>query len=205
VAPAAPSPTASDARVHAFFVAHHSSTLVQALLVHGIAGIALAVFVVSLPRTLPVRPGEGPETPFLAAGLGAVLVSLVQFGIEVALNRHVAGDGGASTTASLFHAVNVADAVKLVLLGVAIAAATRLAAATGAFPAGCARSALLSILVIGGLAFVIDSGALSAVLTASLLLLLLLWVAAVSVVSLRAASRATGSASAVRPGTTTAR
>jgi hypothetical protein len=41
------------------------------------------------------------------------------------------------------------------------------------------------MLVVGGLAFVIDSGVLTAVLTASLLVLLA-WVASVSLVSLRA-------------------
>jgi hypothetical protein len=122
--------------------------------------------------------------------------------MEIALNRHVASNGGASTTASLFHAVNVADTVKLVLLGGAIADATRLAAAAGAFPTWLRALGLvlLPILVIGGLAFVIDSGALSAVLTVSLFLLLR-WVATVSIVSLRAASRPPGSAKAVRPGT----
>jgi hypothetical protein len=123
---------------------------------------------------------------FLAAGLAAAVVSLVQFGMEVALNRHVTGDGSASTTASLFHAVNIADTVKLVLLGVTIFTATRLLATVRALPGwlyllGCA---LLPILVIGGLAFVVNSGALSAVLTVSLLLLLL-WVAAVTVVETR--------------------
>jgi hypothetical protein len=46
--------------------------------------------------------------------------------------------------------------------------------------------ALVPLLVIGGLAFVIDSAALSAVLAVSLFVLLL-WVAAVSVATVRAA------------------
>ena len=61
-----------------------------------------------------------------------------------------------------------------------------------------ARLALLPILVIGGLAFVIDSGALSAVLTVSLFLLLL-WVAAASVTAARVASRLAAPEGGARP------
>ena len=95
-----------------------------------------------------------------------------------------AADGGhASTSATLFHAVNTADTVKLVLLAVAIAAATGLAASTSTFPRWLVGLgyALAPILVIGGAAFVVTSDLLSAALAASLLLLLL-WVAAVAVV-----------------------
>jgi len=79
-------------------------------------------------------------------------------------------------------------------LGFAIAIAARLAAAAGAWPRWLRALglALLPILIIGGLAFVIDSGALTAVLTASLLLPLG-WVTAVSLVSLRARRATVGS------------
>lgn len=91
-----------------------------------------------------------------------------------------------STSATLFHAVNIADTVKLVLLAVAIAAATRLAANARRFPRGLSvlGHALALLLVIGGAAFVVTSDALNAVLAASLVLLLL-WVAAVAVVVTR--------------------
>lgn len=183
VAPSAPSQTASDAEVQAFFVNHHSATLIQALLVHGIAGIAFGVFVVALARLLVAPRSNAARSLFLVAGLGAVVVSLVQVGLEIALNRHIAGGGAADTTTTLFHAVNIADTVKLILLGIAIASATRLAAEAGALARWLRwlGYALLPILVVGGLAFVVDSGALTALLDLSLVLLLL-WVAAVSVV-----------------------
>ncbi|MGZ6639527.1 MAG: hypothetical protein ACXVII_42695 [Solirubrobacteraceae bacterium] len=109
-------------------------------------------------------------------------MSLIQVGLEVAIDRHVAGSGSASTTASLFHAVNIADTLKLVLLGVAVAAATRAMEDTGVITKWMRRLgyALLPVLVIGGLAFVVHSSALSAILDLSLLLLLL-WVGAISV------------------------
>jgi len=180
VAPAAPDPTASDSAIQAFFAENDSATLLQALLVHGVAGVALAVLVVALARQLAHPGGDAARRTLLIAGLGAATVSIVQLGIEIALNRHVARNGAPGTTASLFQAINVADTVKLVLLGMAIAAASRLAAGAGAFPRRLRGlgEALLTILALGGLAFIIDSAALSVVLEASLVLLLL-WAACV--------------------------
>jgi hypothetical protein len=182
VAPAAPSPTASDATVATFFSDNHAAILAQATLVHGIAGVALAVFAVALARGT-----SRPTRLIVSAGVAAAAVSLIQFAMEVVLNRHVADHGSASATASLFHAVNHADTIKLVLLAVMIVAATRLMRGIPRW-LGTLGMALGPILVIGGLAFVIDSGALGAVLELSLVLLLL-WVAAVSVLTYRGRAR----------------
>jgi uncharacterized membrane protein len=80
----------------------------------------------------------------------------------------------------------LAMAVKLVLLGVAVFAATRLLTSRGPTPRWLQvlGYVLLPVLVIGGAAFVVSSDALNAVLTASLLLLLL-WVAAVTIAATR--------------------
>lgn len=77
-----------------------------------------------------------------------------------------AGNGSVSTTAMLFHAVNIADTVKLILLGVAVFAATRLLAGRRSLPRWLQilGYALLPVLVIGGAAFAVNSGALNAVL-----------------------------------------
>ncbi len=170
MAPAAPDPTASDGVVNSFFAENQAATLLQALTVHGVAGIALAVLVLSLARCLAGDRDDGTRIVFLVTGLGAAAVSLAQLAIEIALNRHVAGSGSAGTTASLFHAVNVADTVKLALLGIAIAAATRLAARAAALPRWLRT--LGYVLIIGGLASIVDSDALTGLLTASLFLLL---------------------------------
>jgi hypothetical protein len=195
IAPSAPSQTAPDAKVQAFFVHHHSVTLIQALLVHGVAGVAFAAFVVALAGSLVVARSGSARSLLLVAGLAAAALSLLQVGLEIAINRHVATSGDASTTASLFHAVDVIDTVKLVLLGLAIFGATRAAEQVNAMR-GWLRwlgYALLPILVIGGLAFVIDSAGLSAVLDLSLLLLLL-WVGAVAIRAPRLAERSAASA-----------
>ena len=132
-------------------------------------------------------PRSGPaHALLLVAGLAAAAVSLVQVGLEVAINRHVAGSGSAATTASPFHAVNIADTVKLVLLGLAIGAAMRAMQEAGAVRRWMhgLGYALLPILVVGGLAFVVHSVVLSDVLDLSLLLLLL-WVGAISLLAPR--------------------
>jgi hypothetical protein len=184
VAPAAPSPTASDAAVDTFFVGHQTATLIQALLVHGLAAAALAIFVVCARLGGPGRL-DRPAVRDHRSRRGGRLSR--QLGMEIALNRHVAVDGSANATASLFHAVNIDDTIKLVLLGIGVAAATWMAAAAGAFPRWLQGLgfAILPILIIGGLAFVVDSGALSAVLSLSLVLLLI-WVAAAGYLMLRA-------------------
>jgi len=187
-APSAPSPDAADATIQRFYADNGGAALAQATLVHGIAGIALAVFVVQLVRHLAATATPGRTVIVLAAGLAAAAVSLIQYAMEIALNR-AAANADLSASARLFHAVNIADTVKLVLLAVAIAAATRLAGEAQTFPrwVRALGYALAPTLIIGGAAFVVTSDALSAVLAASLLLLLL-WVGTVAVVVTRRAS-----------------
>ena len=184
IAPSAPSSDAADASIQTFYADNGSAALLQATLVHGIAGVALAVFVVTLARRLAAATGERTVL-VLAAGLAAAAVSLIQYAMEIGLNR-VAAAGHVSASGTLFDAVNIADTVKLVLLAVAIAAATRLAAGARALPrwVEVLGYALAPILVIGGAAFIVRSDALSAVLGVSLFLLLL-WVAAVAAVFTR--------------------
>jgi hypothetical protein len=50
VSPGAPDPDGSDSAIQAFFVENDSAAVLQALLVHGVAGVALAVLVMALAR-----------------------------------------------------------------------------------------------------------------------------------------------------------
>jgi|1186.fasta_scaffold216402_2 hypothetical protein len=187
-APSAPSPDAADATIQRFYADNGGAALAQATLVHGIAGIALAFFVVGLARHLAATATRQRTMVVLGAGLAAATVSLMQYAMEMALNR-AAANADVFASATLFHAVNIADTVKLVLLAIAIATATRLAGEAQTFPRWVrgVGYALAPTLIIGGAAFVDTSDALSAVLAASLLLLLL-WVATVAVVVTRRAS-----------------
>ncbi|MGN6752786.1 MAG: hypothetical protein ACTHJJ_09550, partial [Intrasporangium sp.] len=48
VGPTAPAGTASDMSVHSFYVEHAGAALVQSLLVHGVAGLALALLALGI-------------------------------------------------------------------------------------------------------------------------------------------------------------
>ena len=122
----------------------------------------------------------------LGFGLLATAVSLLQFALAIATYIHVGGHGSASGTRALFDAINKADTVKLILLGVFIGAATVAAWRSGAFARWVLWEGMVTVpfLVIGGLAFVLTAAALNLVLDLSLLLLLL-WAAATSSTILR--------------------
>ena len=118
VAPSAPSPLSPRLRVHEYFVAHHDAALNQSLLVHGVAGLAIAVLVVSLWRAGVHR------RLFLVAGLAAAAASFVQLFFVVRIEQHIEHGIGVRQTDALFDAFNRATALKLVLVAVAVAAAT---------------------------------------------------------------------------------
>jgi hypothetical protein len=124
-APTAPAAPAAASEVNDYFVAHRSAALLQALLVHGLAGIALAAFAVALWGYLTTRAAPpAPARLVLGFGLPAAALSLLQFAIEVGIFVHVGGHGSAEGTRTLFDAVNKADTVKLILLAAFIATAT---------------------------------------------------------------------------------
>jgi hypothetical protein len=93
----------------------------------------------------------------------------------------VAGGAAASTSRALFSAINHADTVKLILLASFAITVTCAGTRAGALPAWVRGLGyvLVPLLVLGGLAFVIDSSVLYAILVVSLFALLT-WVAATS-------------------------
>ena len=123
LAPAAPSPSASRLRVHEYFVANHDAAFNQSLVVHGVAGVALVLLVVGLWRMF--RPGWARRV-FLVAGLAAAAVSFVQLDIVFRIEHHIESGVGVRRTDALFDALNRAGALKLVLLALAVLAASAL-------------------------------------------------------------------------------
>ena len=177
VSPAAPSTTASAEAIHRHFVANHGSALLQSYLVHGVAGIALAAFVITSWRTLQTSDGSR-RRPILAAGIGAALLSLIQVAIAQGLFVHVAGGGEAVTTAALFDAINYVDSAKLLALSafvtfVTVALIQMRVASRMTKILGRATAVLLPV---GGATFIVPNPLLTAALYASLPALLV-WVA----------------------------
>ena len=165
VAPAAPG-TADAGAVHEFFTAHAGAFLGQALLVHGVAGLALAGLTVGFAAAV----GSGRAVRWVTGtGLAAAAVSLLQVGLGLAAAHDVAHTSAATTTGWL-QAVNVADVAKLVLLAVFAAGTTRVAGCAGRLPRWLQLlgRVLVPLLAVGGLAFLRPDPALTAVLTVSL-------------------------------------
>jgi hypothetical protein len=176
--PTAPSPTAPATDIQAFYVEQAGGVVLQSLLVHGVAGIALVLLALGFARALPTWP---PEARWIRiTGLAAAAVSFVQVGLAL-IAVAVAGSAAASTSKALFSAVNYADTVKLILLASFAITVTWAGTRAGALPAWVRGLGyvLVPLLILGGLAFVIDSPVLYAILVISLFALLA-WAATAS-------------------------
>jgi hypothetical protein len=195
LAPAAPASTAPAGEVHAYYAGHAAAILVQSLVVHGVAGVALAVLAAALPVVarahVPVpapgagRPNGRLESAVRLLGWSAAGVSLLQVAFAVVATRDVAATAP-GTVRGLFQAINVADTGKLLLLAGFVAAATALASRAGLAPGWVrALAVVLTVLLpLGGASFLLPAGVLTAMLVASLPLLLV-WVGATAVLSWR--------------------
>ncbi len=177
---AAPTAPGTDAvTVHAHYVAHGPALAVQALLVHGLAGLALAVLALALPRAIGLA--GRPAALVRGSGLGAAAVSLLQTGLTlVALAR--AASAAPAATQALVHAVDGSDTVKLVLLAVFVRAVPVRARRASMLPRWTVLLAvtLAVLLPLGGAAFLVPNGLLMLLLVASLPLLLV-WAGTVAV------------------------
>src|SRR3954447_341596 len=81
LAPATPAATAPATEVHAYYAQNGASILFQSSLIHGIAGIALAV----MALTLPAATGTTGRLATLVRGFGvaAAIVSFLQVALAV--------------------------------------------------------------------------------------------------------------------------
>jgi hypothetical protein len=176
--PAAPSATAPDAEIHSFYLDHGPATMVQSSLIHGLAGLALAVLALTVPTA--THAASTLRRVIVCSGLAAAAVSLIQVAFAAAA-VHSASSAAASTSAALFNAINVADTVKLVLLAVFAGVVTLAATRAGICPrwVRVMTAILVVLLLFGGAAFLAHTAVLTAMLYASLPLLLA-WAASTS-------------------------
>jgi hypothetical protein len=180
VGPSAPAATAAATEVHAYYAEGASRILVQAFLVHGVAGIALGVLAVGIP--VATRATHTLRSAVTAFGLAAAAASVVQFSLAIAATSNV-GATAAATSRAVFQAINVTDTVKLLLLAAFVGAATAAARDSTAAPRWLTvlALALVVLLPLGGAAFLASSTVLTPALYGSLPLLLI-WVGATSAV-----------------------
>jgi hypothetical protein len=147
-------------------VGHEGATALRALLVHGLAGVALATVAVALARATGARS-------VLVAGVVAAGLSLVQLVLELVLT----GPAGSGAVPSLVEAVNRIDGVKmfaLAALALAGAAAIRRSAVVPRWLSGLGV-VLAVALVVSGVGYALLIPALGQAAYVSLPLLLI-WV-----------------------------
>lgn len=179
-APAAPGSAAGADQIHAHYLEHGAQVLTQALLVHGAAGLALAVM--ALGTTRLSRAPKALRAGAAASGLGAAAVSLAQVGIAVAATQNASTSTGQQSL-TLFHAINYADSIKIVLLAVFVITATR-SALNPTRPAArwlrILALLLAPLLLAGAAAFLLPGTAVLDTLLAISLIMLLIWAAGIA-------------------------
>ena len=182
LAPSAPDPFGSAGTINAYFSAHRPAAMIQSVFIHGLAGVALLGLTAALWAYLAAGDTAAPRKLMLAAGVLAAAVSFLQVAFMIGIYVHVGQHGSANDTRTLFNAINKADTIKLILLAVFVGAASWAAARNGTLPRWVAWLGTVTVvfLVVGGLAFLVNSGVLNLALDVSLPLLLL-WAAAVSI------------------------
>jgi len=181
------SPSMTNAEIQQVLLSNQQARMLQVYLIDGIAGIAILVFaatVAGLFRALDEKNASLANV-VLGAGIAAGSISLVQAGVQQALVNQellVAADTPFRTLLVLVNQIDTFKLMALALLGVSTSV---LGLRTRLIPAwiNWLGIVLAIALPLGGLSFVVASSMLTALLYASLPMLLL-WVGAVSVTAM---------------------
>jgi hypothetical protein len=186
-----PGPTDTSSTLGTYFSSHREVVMIQAYLLDGIAGISLIMFAAALHSALRKFEGESTTVSSIlfGAGVAAGTVSLLQGLFTQVLADHVAAMGSLAAIRTLYDLNAEGDTYKLLALGVFLGAVALLTFRTHALPQwlGWVAAVLAPLLVIAGWNFALSPSVQFAAY-AVLLLVQLLWVAAVSVVSVRRAA-----------------
>jgi hypothetical protein len=176
-----PSGAASGAALQDHITGAPAATLVQSLLVHGIAGAALLAVAVTLGKLMRRHLHSRLPGFMVVTGSVAAVLSWVQVALRF-IQVVTVDESTQAATHGLSMAIDRVDSGKLVAIATLVAAAT-IAGRRAALVSGwlAAVGWLLSpLLLAGASSFLIDQPGLTAALYASLPLLLL-WVAATGV------------------------
>jgi hypothetical protein len=146
--------------------------MVAHLLIDGIAGAAIIALAFGLRRYFDSN--ETLTRLMFRAGVAAGLTSLIQAATGETMTYRAAHGASPASVRTLFDVLNNADTVKIAFLAAMIDVASLLARCSGAFPRWLATGGLVfaPLLALSGLAFPLNSSALSATLELTLLGLL---------------------------------
>ena len=178
----------SNAELQKVLLTHQPARLIQVYLIDGAAGIAILLFAVAVTSLFQSAEERNLTRVVLGAGIAAGTLSLVQAGVQQTL---VSADLLASADAPfriLLVLVNQIDTFKLMALALLSVSTSILGLRTRFIPAwiNWLGITLALALLLGGLSFVFVNSMLTAILFASLPMLLV-WVGAISVAGMRPA------------------
>jgi hypothetical protein len=175
--PSNPDVAATGSRVVTAYAGHRGVAMIQSLLVHGVAAVALAVVVLALGQAGRRRGAEHLSRATVAAGVGAAGVSLLQCALGLALAGWVVPAGDASRAGLLFAAISRLDGVKMLALAAMAGTGAALVHRTGVLPGwlGYVGGLLAVALVVSGVGYLLLNSTLAPAAFVSGPLLLL-WV-----------------------------
>jgi hypothetical protein len=173
---------ASGSQVVAAYTGHRDVAMLQSLLVHGVAGVALAVVVLALGAAARDRAAGQLGRVTVVAGVGAAGVSLLQCALGLLLAGWAVPDGDSGRAGLLFAAVNRLDGVKMLALAAMAAGGAVLVRRTRLLPSwqGYLGFLLAVALVVSGAGYLLLSSALAPAAFVSGPLLLV-WVTATGI------------------------
>jgi len=180
------SPSMSNAELQQALLAHQLPRLIQVYLIDGVAGIAILLFAVASA----VLFQSADEKPFarvvLGAGIAAGTISLAQAGAQQTLINPTLLSSAETPFRTLLALVNQMDTFKLMALALLSISTSILGVRTRLIPTWVNWLGILLALalLLGGLSFAFANPLLTAVLFASLPMLLV-WVGAVSAVAMK--------------------
>lgn len=168
-------PTAGADAVKGYLVDHSGAAVAQSLLVHGVAGVALAAFAWSLSRSV-----DHSSVAVVVLGSVAAVLSLLQAVILLSVATGVSSLP-ASAVDQRVGWIDTVDTLKLAVLAafVVVASVALVTAGSAGEWLRLLAVALAVLLVAGGTSFMVSSSVLTGALYLSLPLLLI-WVGVVA-------------------------
>lgn len=175
------SPSMSNAEIQQVLVSHQLARWIQIYLIDGIAGVSVLLFGVMAASFFQLAEEKKLVWVVLGAGIAVGTISLVQAGVQLTLVNSDLLASAETPFRTLLVLVNQIDTFKLMALALLSVSTSSLGLRTRLIPAWINwLGIILSIaLLLGGLSFVFASSMLTAILFASLPMLLV-WVGAVS-------------------------